>query len=400
MSKQIGSKPAAGVPPLLSNDAAHKMLGDLKFFCAVSFHGMNGPYTSSRQAAQVRSNVFNSVRPSQDISTEEYYPADELDARNTHAGWPTLGALPGRPWDIMNQDTKASTAGNWVSRRMVVHRYTVSLRPEDLEPSRAFVKEVEDALEQPSFAERMQALRRTCAVWGEMMPMDAVIGASLAATGTLGPNQNLTGSSATFRPDNRGPDVMQMIDKCLDITNNFEKRFESRVQPVWRGDVTDELHRRTAVTHTGFYAMAGGTTFNDYGYLGDPSTARITEIRYSTRTDLHIYAFQVVYSSDRGGRSLDQVTPIRGTRGDAGTQGIWKLGKDEFIKEVRVKRDASWVGNLEFVTDKNNTRKIGIDQGSLVVMKPPQEDMVLYYIMGRSAGAVQWLSFVWGTRPV
>ncbi|CAE6498662.1 unnamed protein product [Rhizoctonia solani] len=562
-------------------------------FCAVSFHGMNGPYTSSRQAAQVRANVFNSVRPSQAISTEEYYPADELEARNIHAGWPTLSALPGRPWDIMNHDTKASTTGNWVSRRMVIHRYTVSLRSEDLEPSKVFVKEVEDALEQPSFAERMQALRRTCGVWGEMMPLDVVIGASLAATGTLAPNQNLTGSPATFRPDNRGPDVMQTIDKCLDITNHFDKRLESRVQggypevfsksgfdewltntlnidnsstweivkvnraapitdllpqalrqkvqrlcssvlsrsvcvgyqvqlnfdgalqgikdikqitvwsdvvtvrdlsityvdgtvrgpygygktnqsydsfllsrdetitkvfawatqgdvvalqfakntgqvsniygpqpvtvenphvlngggdallglsgtfnsthitqiqPVWRGDVTEEQHRHTAVTHTGFYSINNlGTTFNDYGYLGNPYTARISQIRFRNVTNAYLAGFQVVYSFERAGRSLDQETPIRGV--PSGLQETWTLGKDEFIKEVRVKRSSSGIAMLEFVTDKGTIKRMGQDVAEEVVMKPPHKDMVLYYIIGRSHTVLQWMSFVWGMPP-
>ncbi|GAB1527661.1 hypothetical protein RhiTH_010849 [Rhizoctonia solani] len=75
-----------------------------------------------------------------------------------------------------------------------------------------------------------EALRDIFAAWGEMVPLCAVIGASLAATGTLGSKQTLTGDSATFRPSDRGPDVMQMIDRSLDITGNFERRFESRIQ--------------------------------------------------------------------------------------------------------------------------------------------------------------------------
>ncbi|KAG8680671.1 hypothetical protein FRC11_002153, partial [Ceratobasidium sp. 423] len=76
----------------------------------------------------------------------------------------------------------------------------------------------------------MKALRGVFAAWGEMVPLVAVVGACMAATGTLGSKQTLTGDSATFRPPDRGPDVMQMIDRNLDITGNFERRFESRIQ--------------------------------------------------------------------------------------------------------------------------------------------------------------------------
>ncbi|KAG8741073.1 hypothetical protein FRC11_015003, partial [Ceratobasidium sp. 423] len=65
-----------------------------------------------------------------------------------------------RPWDVMYQGSKGtSSAGNWVSRRMVVSRWTISLRKEDLEPVEDFSKAVEDALKEPTAVRQMQALR-------------------------------------------------------------------------------------------------------------------------------------------------------------------------------------------------------------------------------------------------
>ncbi|KAG8725720.1 hypothetical protein FRC11_001633, partial [Ceratobasidium sp. 423] len=218
-------------PPTLSNDAVHKMLEELNVFYGMTFDGMNGPYKSSRRVAGVRPDVVNSVRVSRDISTEEFHPANEIDARNIHLGWPALSALPARPQDAIYGDTNTpAKEGNWVSRRLVVHRYTASLRTKDLELSEAFTKEVEDALNLPTEEEQIEELRDVFWAWGKWIPTDVVVGACLAATGTLAANQNLTGYPATFRPSDRGPDVMQMIDRCLDITNNFEKRFESRIQ--------------------------------------------------------------------------------------------------------------------------------------------------------------------------
>jgi hypothetical protein len=52
----------------------------------------------------------------------------------------------------------------------------------------------------------------------------------MAATGTLSPGQGLTRSVSTFYPPDRGPDIIQMIDRCLDVTGDWERRFESTIQ--------------------------------------------------------------------------------------------------------------------------------------------------------------------------
>ncbi|ELU43007.1 Jacalin domain-containing protein [Rhizoctonia solani AG-1 IA] len=197
----------------------------------VTFNGPNGPYKSSRQVSRLRSRTVYSLKCCSDISTEEFYPVNDRDARYIHMGWPAPSELPTGPMDAMYRGPKSPpTVDNLVSRRMVVHRWTISCRVEDLEPVNEFTKAIEEALKEPNATDQHEALRDIFAAWGEMVPLCAVIGASLAATGTLGSKQTLTGDSATFRPPDRGPDVMQMIDRSLDITGNFERRFESRIQ--------------------------------------------------------------------------------------------------------------------------------------------------------------------------
>ncbi|CUA67971.1 type VI secretion system protein ImpL [Rhizoctonia solani] len=209
----------------------YKLLERSDFLCGVTFNGPNRPYKCSRQVSRVRSNAFYVIPGCQDVSSEELYPANELDARHMHMGWPDPSALPARPWDNTYQDANTTSGTrNWVSRRMIVHRWTISLRKEDMVPVEGFVQAVEAALDEPSTAAQMEALLWVFAAWGEMIPLAVIVGASLAATGTLGSGQTLVGDSATFRPPNRGPDVMQMIDHSLDITGNFERRFESRIQ--------------------------------------------------------------------------------------------------------------------------------------------------------------------------
>ncbi|CAE6425187.1 unnamed protein product [Rhizoctonia solani] len=220
-------------PPAPSNDTAYNMLEELNVFYGVTFDKTTGPHKSSRRVAGVRPDAVNSVRVRHDVSIEDIYPANEVDARSIHIGWPALSELPARPSDAIYDDINPPTKqGNWASRRLVAHRYTVSLRPQDLEPSAAFVKEVENALNLPTDEERLQELRDVCSIWGKWIATDMVIGASLAVTGALPPNQKLTGNPSTSPPqaEDSGPNITQMIDRCLDITNNFEKRFDSRIQ--------------------------------------------------------------------------------------------------------------------------------------------------------------------------
>ncbi|KAF8675713.1 hypothetical protein RHS04_06609 [Rhizoctonia solani] len=213
----------------MSDMPGYQLLEQSDFFRGITFGEPNGPYKSSRQVARIRNGTVFSIQPCQHNSTEEFYPANEVDARYIHMGWPAPSELPARPWGVIYQEPKTNP-GNWVSRRMVVHRWTVSLRAQDLEPAREFVKDVEDALKVSGSTGQMEALRSVFAAWGEMVPTAAVGGASLATTGVLGSKQNLTGDAATFRPPDRGPDVMQALDHSLDITGSFERRFESRIQ--------------------------------------------------------------------------------------------------------------------------------------------------------------------------
>ncbi|CAE6467171.1 unnamed protein product [Rhizoctonia solani] len=575
----------------MSNMPGYQLLEQSDFLRGVIFSEPNGPYKSSRQVARVRENTVFSIQPCQHNSTEEFYPANEVDARYIHMGWPAPSDLPARPWGAIYQEPKANP-GNWVSRRMVVHRWTVSVRVQDLQPTTEFVKCVEDALKVPGVAGQMEALRGVFAAWGEMIPTVAVGGASLASTGVLGSKQTLTGDAATFRPPDRGPDVMQAIDHSLDITGNFEKRFESRIQggrpellsksgfnawltdvvnndssptwriakvnqgvpittllpkelqqkinrlfsygsmvtrstprggdlplgfdgasagvkdikqinvwydvngmkdisivyadgseagpygfgkvptnkasdtfalapgefithvfawvygnviksmqfakntyeisqrygdstdagvpvvwneggsallglsgsydanwltqlqPVWRNDVKAEDHRNIELT---IINNGTGTTFNDFRFLGDPSTSYISRIQFRN-TAQAVAGFQVTYTSKLGGNEVHQETPARGT--DIGNRDSWTLAKDEHIIQVKGKMVYNVIYQLEFVTNKGNTKKFGQDAGTPFSYDPPNKNMVLCFFIGNGAGYIQSLTLAWGAPPL
>ncbi|CAE6490281.1 unnamed protein product [Rhizoctonia solani] len=577
------------------DDPDYKPLEQPDFLRGVSFNGSSEPYKCSRQVFRVREDTVYSILPCQGVSTEEFYPGDDVDARYTHMGWPAPGSLPARPWDVIYQMPKApSGQDKWVSRRMVVSRWSINLRIEDMAPVEGFIQVVEEALREWTTVDQMEALRKVFAVWGEMIPLAAIIGCSLAATGTLGSQQTLTGDSATFRPPDRGPDVMQMIERSLDITGKFERRFESRIQggcpeifsksgfdawlanavetdnwPTWEvvkvnraAPITDLLPKflrekvnrlfsygnmisrspavgsqvpfgfdgaslgakdikQINVWHNGSFmhdisivytdgatagpygfgktnritdsfvlargecitdlfiwitpgaingiqfaknttqlsprygvqagagdpvicSMAGrallgisgsftttsltqvqclpkavwrndvrsyecrsidtttigtsnATIFNDFRFLGDPTTSRISRIQYRNTTNQPVARLQITYSSNCDGKSNYQTTPLRGT--DAGAVNTWSFEEGEYITQVKGNYSGAVIYCLELVTNKGNSRKFGQVAGDTFYLTPPNRDMVLYYILGKSAGYLQSLTVVWGEPP-
>ncbi|CAE6495962.1 unnamed protein product [Rhizoctonia solani] len=574
------------------NGSEYKLPDDSDFLRGVTFNGPNGPYKCSRQVFRILPNAAYSIQSCRDISTEEFYPANDADARYIHMGWPAPSELSNGSWETMYRDSKVpSGTGNLVCRRMVVHRWTISCRIEDLEACEDFAKAIEEALKEPNATDQVEALREIFATWGEMISLCAVMGASLAASGTLGLNQTLTGDAATFRPPDRGPDIMQMIDQNLDITGNFERRFESRIQAsltvldyfffrfnswltnamnldnsatwevvkvsraapvtdllpkslqqkvkrllsyanmisrspavgsqipfgfdgaslgmkdikqinvwhnglliqdisivytdgalagphgfgksnqisdsfalargefitdvftwatassinaiqfiknttqlsaryglhsgvgdpniftaggngllglsgsfnvaqllqlqaVWRSDVKEDEYRIIATSTIG---TGSGAMFNDYRFLGHPPTSRISSIAYRSTATV-VAGFAVTYSSTRDGNETRETTPIRGT--DAGARDIWTLEEDEYITQVKGRYSGSAVYKLEFTTNKGNTKKIGQEAGDWFTFAPPHNDMVLYYMIGKSAGYMQTMTFVWGMPPL
>ncbi|CCO34943.1 hypothetical protein BN14_09054 [Rhizoctonia solani AG-1 IB] len=521
-------------------DSDYVLPEDSDFLRGFTFNGPNGPYKCSRQVSRVRSAAIYSLQRCSDISTEEFYPANDRDARYVHMGWPAPSELRPGPMDAMYGGPKApSNQNGLVCRRMVIHRWTISCRKEDLEPTKEFVKAVEEVLKLSDATEQKVALREIFAAWGEMVPLCAVIGASLAATGTLVAKQTLTGDTNTFRPPNRGPDVMQMVDQNLDITdssptwevvkvnrgasiidilpqelqqkvnralsqqnsiwrtpsvlppipfdfdgaslgvkdikqiniwhngagiNDFSivyvdgttagpygsgktsqmsdsfllargeyitdifawnnggfiitiqfakntyqlsprygvhigwgsnnSNYVRQLQGVWHSGSKQDDYRAIATSTIG---MGNGTMFNDYRFLGHPATSRISAIQYRN-TAQAIAQFQVTYSSSRNGTQIKETTPIRGT--DPGARDTWNLEDDEYITQVSGRYNGTAIYRLEFTTNKGITKRIGQEFGEWFTVLPPKKGMILYYLLGKTVGYIQTLTFVWGAPPL
>ncbi|KAG8729326.1 hypothetical protein FRC11_009041 [Ceratobasidium sp. 423] len=184
-------------------------------------------------------------------------------------------------------------------------------------------------------------------------------------------------------------------DALLGLSGSFNAQNVLQIEAVWRSDIAAQGYRSIATSFIG--SGVSSTIFNDYRYLGNPVSTHISQIRY--RKDIKAVAgLQITYTSHRGGRTINQETPIRGT--EAGEQEAWTLTADEYITQVKGKYKDAVVYQLEFLTNKGSTRKFGMEAGDPFSFEPPNRGMVLYYIIGKSAALVQSLTFVWASPPV
>ncbi|KAG8697016.1 hypothetical protein FRC11_000322 [Ceratobasidium sp. 423] len=150
----------------------------------------------------------------------------------------------------------------------------------------------------------------------------------------------------------------------LGLSGSFNVNQLLQLQAVWRSDVKEDEYRIIATSTIG---TSNGSMFNDY-------------------------------RSTRDGKETKQMTPCRGT--DAGARDTWTLEADEYITQVKGRYSGSAVYRLEFTTNKGNTKKIGQEFGDYFTFAPPNKDMVLYYMLGKSAGYMQTMTFVWGMPPL
>ncbi|KAH7332714.1 hypothetical protein B0J17DRAFT_154231 [Rhizoctonia solani] len=147
----------------------------------------------------------------------------------------------------------------------------------------------------------------------------------------------------------------------LGISGNCNAQNIIQAQPVWRRDVRVDAYRAIATATIG---VANTYLFNDFQYLGNPANSRISKMRYRNTASV-VAGLQITYSCKLDGRSSGAAVYL-----------------------------------LEFVTNKENTKKFGQEAGEAFSLVPPKKDMVLYYLLGKSAGYIQSLTFVWGAPPL
>ncbi|CAE6452113.1 unnamed protein product [Rhizoctonia solani] len=220
-------------PPPNELPNEHQTLEDLSVLTGVFFDPSTGPVAASCPAVVLRSSATGRIRPVNDLVIEDIYPETELDAQHVRLGWPPLSKLPERPWSILTpRDQHPLRNEIWASRRLMIHKWTINISPRDLSPVESLVGAVKDALSQRTNALRVRALQEVFATWGEMIPVNVVVGGCLVVTGTLNDTTTLpeSGNSPRFSLKENQGNLTDIVDQHLGTTRCFTRRLEARAQ--------------------------------------------------------------------------------------------------------------------------------------------------------------------------
>ncbi|KAF8748031.1 hypothetical protein RHS01_11109 [Rhizoctonia solani] len=398
---------------------------DSDFLRGVTFNGPNGPYKSSRQVSRLRSRTVYSLKCCSDISTEEFYPVNDRDARYIHMGWPAPRFGP------VNEFTKAIEEALKEPNATDQHE---ALR--DIFAACELRDQCARLLSQPN------ALWRTPAV-GAAFPF-AFDGAALGVkdikkidiwyNGALvqdisfvytdgavsgpygfGKTNKISDSFVLARgefitdvfiwPYNGTIPAIQFIKNTtqisprygassgwgepiistaggsalLGLSGSFNTAQLQQLQESSVIDVKSDDYRAIATSSVGY---GNGTMFNDYRFLGHPPTSRISAIEYRNTT-------QAIARFQASGK--DYANAWYGCR----QYRHMELEEDEFITQVSGRYNGTAIYRLEFTTSKGITKRMGQEFGEWFTVLPPKAGMVLYYMCGKTVGYIQTLTFVW-----
>ncbi|KAJ1300221.1 hypothetical protein OPQ81_005052 [Rhizoctonia solani] len=204
-----------------------------------------GPVSASRPAAVLLPSSLDRIRQIDNSATEDIYPNTELDALFLGVGWPSPNALPRNPWrasSTVNGSRRTLGNGTWASRRFMIQRATINLSPKDVRPVDPLVGAFEAALGQSTHDLQIKALQEVFSIWGEMIPLHAVAGASMAVTGILANGTALPCdvNVSSIQQEHRQYSLTEIVDRHLGTTACFERRHESRVEGGSSGALLSE----------------------------------------------------------------------------------------------------------------------------------------------------------------
>ncbi|KAG8705721.1 hypothetical protein FRC08_001500 [Ceratobasidium sp. 394] len=153
-------------------------------------------------------------------------------------------------------------------------------------------------------------------------------------------------------------------------------------------------------TQASFAGGRDGRIFNDLEYIGDPYTARLSQIALRDGGLGPVVIFQTSYIWNGPSGVVRAETSARGTDGAGQHRASFELDENEFIVQVKGTQDDVGIRQIQFRTNKRTSPVFGETNAFPVVFDhtaPP--GMRLYYLVGKSHGWLYSLLFVWAPIP-
>ncbi|CAE7157637.1 unnamed protein product [Rhizoctonia solani] len=160
------------------------LLRNIGYLCGIRVDSNAGPQSLARQVAKFVGDEPPLIQEMNDFLTETITTKTEREANYIHHGWSVDAASTISPWISSRIVAKSqrNADGTWLTRRTLVHRFRLRISSEDLAPAPGFEIEIEAALKKPTIFQQPEAVYRALNKWGDVVPLEVEMGASLVFT--------------------------------------------------------------------------------------------------------------------------------------------------------------------------------------------------------------------------
>ncbi|KDN36065.1 hypothetical protein RSAG8_11087, partial [Rhizoctonia solani AG-8 WAC10335] len=162
----------------------HTLLRNIGYLRGIRVDSNDAPQTLMRQVATFVEDGTPIVQEINDFVTETITTKTQRQTNYIHHGWSIAAASATSPWisSRIAANNQHNSEGTWVTRRALVQRLRVRVAPRDLVPAAEFTAEMEAALKQSTIFKRFEAVYQVFHDWGDVVPLEIEMGASLAFT--------------------------------------------------------------------------------------------------------------------------------------------------------------------------------------------------------------------------
>ncbi|KDN36069.1 hypothetical protein RSAG8_11091, partial [Rhizoctonia solani AG-8 WAC10335] len=160
------------------------LLENIGYLRGIRVDSNDGPQNLTRRVAEFVGDAPPLVQEINDFVTESITTKTERETNYIHSGWSIAAASTISPWisSRIAANNQPDAEGTWITRRTLVQRFRVRVSPEDLVPIQEFKAEMETALNRPTIFQQFEAVYRALHKWGDVVPLEVEMGASLAFT--------------------------------------------------------------------------------------------------------------------------------------------------------------------------------------------------------------------------
>ncbi|CAE6457038.1 hypothetical protein ACGC1H_003201 [Rhizoctonia solani] len=340
------------------------LLQNIGYLRGIRVDNNDGPQVLTYPAAKFIGRGFPFVKEISEFFNETITTKTERETNYIHHGWSNIAASTTNPWILSRiaANNQPNAEETWLTKRTLVQRFRVRVSPKDLAPVPEFKAEIEAALKKSTVFHRFEAVYQALDGWGDVVPLEVEMGASLVFT-DLETNVSKLPDTAVWNDTHYLNTIRTARTTRQEGTNHWENVISpgKNIRPLdWRqtrvtqvldtirllpAEIQEQLSQLYAQRLSYIPSITVGpgdsscTTHDDTHLAGKTISAVTIYASDYIRSMKILYADKLSWSKHEGTESY-------------GSEHDFRLGDGEYITEMLIwKSDWCYVNGLQLVTN-------------------------------------------------